>query len=322
MVKSKKRALLVIASLLCASSLAFSAGSQQKGGAAAGAKIGIGVTLYDRDQFISSLEQAIIEASNAYPDVIVDSQDAKQDVNQQMAQVDVFHTKKHKAIIVNLINTDTVETIIERAKGIPCIFVNRRPRDAVIDGVKTAYVGSQEFDAGRMQGEFLAQFFKGKKTELRYVLFMGQLGLENTNERTRGVKETLQKAGFTLAKVYEDTAEWDRFKAMNQMQQLIGTKRPFDVVICNNDEMALGAIEAMKSAGMDLKAIPVVGIDATPPAKEAVKAGTMAMTVFQNAKAQGRVALEFALKAAKGEKIEKFGWVPFEPVTSENISKY
>ncbi len=281
----------------------------------------IGVTLYDRDQFISSLEQAILDAGKAFPGVTIDSQDAKQDVNQQLTQVDVFVTKKYNAIIVNLINTDTVETILERAKGTPTVFVNRRPRDAVIDGVKTAYVGSQEFDAGRMQGEFLAKFFQGKK-EIRYVLFMGQLGLENTNERTRGVKETLTKAGFTLTKVYEDTAEWDRFKAMNQMQQLLGTNRPFDVVICNNDEMALGAIEAMKSAGRDLKKVPVVGIDATPPAKEAVKAGDMAMTVFQNAKAQGRVALEIALKAAKGQKIDKFGWVPFEPVTIDNVAKY
>lgn len=282
----------------------------------------IGVTLYDRDQFISYLEKAILDAAAAHPGVKVDSQDAKQDVNQQLTQVDVFVTRKYNAIIVNLINTDTVETIVTRAKGTPTIFVNRRPRDEVIDGKKTAYVGSQEFDAGRMQGEFLAKFFEGKKKELRYVLFMGQLGLENTNERTRGAKETLQKAGFKLTKVYEDTAEWDRFKALNQMQQLLGTNKPFDVVICNNDEMALGVIEAMKSAGKDLKAIPVVGIDATPPAKEAVKKGEMAMTVFQNAKEQGRVALEYALKAAKGEKIEKFGWVPFEPVTPANVAKY
>jgi ABC-type sugar transport system substrate-binding protein len=92
--------------------------------------------------------------------------------------------------------------------------------------------------------------------------------------------------------------------------------------MCNNDEMALGVIEAMKALKMDLKKIPVVGIDATPPAKEAVKAGEMAMTVFQNAKEQGRVALEFALKAAQNQKIEKFGWVPFEPVTLQNIAKY
>jgi inositol transport system substrate-binding protein len=303
-----KKGILVLMALVALTGIAFG-------------QMRVGVTLYDRDQFISYLEQAILDAAKATPGVTVDSQDAKQDVNQQMAQVDVFATKKYNAIIVNLINTDTVETIISRARGIPVIFVNRRPRDAVIDGVKTAYVGSQEFDAGRMQGEFLTKFFKGK-TEIRYVLFMGQLGLENTNERTRGVKETLTKAGFKLTKVYEDTAEWDRFKAMNQMQQLMGMGRPFDVVICNNDEMALGVIEAMKSAKKDLKAIPVVGIDATPAAKEAVKKGEMAMTVFQNAKAQGAVALDIALKAAKGQKIEKFGWVPFEPVTIENVAKY
>jgi len=306
-----RKLVLALMVLLAVTSVTFAQAKQYK----------IGVTLYDRDQFISSLEQAILEAAKKFPNVTVDSQDAKQDVNQQMAQVDVFATKKYDAIIVNLINTDTVETIISRAKGIPVIFVNRRPRDAVIDGVKTAYVGSQEFDAGKMQGEFLTQFFKGK-TELRYVLFMGQLGLENSLERTRGVKETLTKAGFKLTKVYEDTAEWDRFKAMNQMQQLLGTGKPFDVVMCNNDEMALGVIEAMKALKMDLKKIPVVGIDATPPAKEAVKKGEMAMTVFQNAKEQGRVALEMALKAAQGQKIEKFGWVPFEPVTLKNIANY
>lgn len=306
-----RKVILALMVLLAVTSVTFAQAKQYK----------IGVTLYDRDQFISSLEQAILEAAKKFPNVTVDSQDAKQDVNQQMAQVDVFATKKYDAIIVNLINTDTVETIISRAKGIPVIFVNRRPRDAVIDGVKTAYVGSQEFDAGKMQGEFLAQFFKGK-TELRYVLFMGQLGLENSLERTRGVKETLTKAGFKLTKVYEDTAEWDRFKAMNQMQQLLGTGKPFDVVMCNNDEMALGVIEAMKALKMDLKKIPVVGIDATPPAKEAVKKGEMAMTVFQNAKEQGRVALEMALKAAQGQKIEKFGWVPFEPVTLKNIANF
>jgi len=306
-----RKIILALMVLLAVTGVAFGQAKQYK----------IGVTLYDRDQFISSLEQAILEAAKKYPNVTVDSQDAKQDVNQQMAQVDVFATKKYDAIIVNLINTDTVETIISRAKGIPVIFVNRRPRDAVIDGIKTAYVGSQEFDAGKMQGEFLAQFFKGKP-ELRYVLFMGQLGLENSLERTRGVKETLTKAGFKLTKVYEDTAEWDRFKAMNQMQQLLGTGKPFDVVMCNTDEMARGGIEAMKALKMDLTKIPVVGIDATPPAKEAVKAGEMAMTVFQNAKEQGRVALEMALKAAQGQKIEKFGWVPFEPVTLKNIANF
>ena len=82
--------------------------------------------------------------------MVVDSQDAKQDVNQQMAQVDVFATKN--TLLLSTLSTDTVETIIQR-QGIPTIFVNRRPRDTVIDGVKTAYVGSQEYDAGRMQGD-------------------------------------------------------------------------------------------------------------------------------------------------------------------------
>ncbi len=282
----------------------------------------IGVSLYARDQFISNLEQAILKAAEG-SGFTVDSQEANNDTQKQQEQVRTFALKGYDAINVNLVDTSTAETNIAEAGDTPIIFINRRPVDELLKEGKYAYVGSQEYDAGKMQAEFLAKFFANKADKtLNYVLFMGQLGLENTNERTRSVKEELTKAGFTMNKVFEDTAEWDRSKAMDKMQTIIGTGEAFDVVICNNDEMALGCIEAMKAAGIDLKAIPVVGIDATAMACESVKNGEMAATVFQNAAAQGQVAMEYAIKAAKGESFDIFGWVPFEPVSSENVANY
>jgi inositol transport system substrate-binding protein len=283
----------------------------------------IGVTLYARDQFISNLEQAILAAAEKQTEYTIDSQEANNDTQKQAEQIRTFAAKNYSAIIVNLVDTSTAETMIAEAGDLPIIFVNRRPADNLLKENKYAYVGSQEYDAGRMQAEFLANFFKDKPDKtLNVVLFMGQLGLENTNERTRAAKEELEKAGFTLNMVFEDTAEWDRAKAMDKMQTFLGTGTEFDCVISNNDEMALGCIEAMKAADLDLKKIPVVGIDATDMACESVKAGEMAATVFQNAAAQGALSIEYAIKAAKGEKFDKFGWIPFEPVTIENVDNY
>lgn len=281
----------------------------------------VGVTLYARDQFISNLEQAILKAAEG-TDVVVDSQEANNDTQRQQEQVRTFATKGYNAMIVNLVDTSTAETIISEAGDVPIIFINRRPVDELLQPNKYAYVGSQEWDAGKMQAEFLAKFFAGRTEPIRYVLFMGQLGLENSQQRTESVKTELENAGFKLEKVFEDTANWDRAEAMNKMQTLIGTTKEFDCVICNNDEMALGVIEAMKAAGMDLKAIPVVGIDATDMACASVKAGEMAATVFQNARAQGAVAMEYAIKATKGEPFDIFGWVPFEPVSIDNVDNY
>ena len=283
--------------------------------------ITIGVSLYARDQFISTLEQGILAAAEA-AGVTVDSQEANNDTQKQAEQVRTFATKGYDVMIVNLVDTSTAETIIAEAGDTPIIFVNRRPDDSVLVEGKYAYVGSQEYDAGKMQAEFLAKFFEGRTDPINYVLFMGQLGLENTQQRTDSVKTELTNAGFTLNKVFEDTAKWDRATAMDMMQTFLGTGATFDCVICNNDEMALGVIEALKAAGVDLAKIPVVGIDATDMACQSVKNGEMAMTVFQDAAGQGAKCIEFAVKAAKGELTDLFGWVPFMPVTIENVDQY
>ena len=283
--------------------------------------ITVGVSLYARDQFISTLEQGILAAAEA-AGVTVDSQEANNDTQKQAEQVRTFAAKGYDVMIVNLVDTSTAETIIAEAGDIPIIFVNRRPDDSVLVAGKYAYVGSQEWDAGKMQAEFLAKYFAGRTDPINYVLFMGQLGLENTQQRTDSVKTELTNAGFTLQKVFEDTAKWDRATAMDMMQTFLGTGAAFDCVICNNDEMALGVIEALKAGGVDLTKVPVVGIDATDMACESVKNGEMAMTVFQDAAGQGAKCIEFAKLAAEGNLTEQFGWVPFQPVTIDNVADF
>jgi inositol transport system substrate-binding protein len=283
--------------------------------------ITVGVSLYARDQFISTLEQGILAAAEA-AGVTVDSQEANNDTQKQAEQVRTFAAKGYDVLIVNLVDTSTAETIIAEAGDIPIIFVNRRPDDSILTTGKYAYVGSQEWDAGKMQAEFLASYFAGRTDPINYVLFMGQLGLENTQQRTDSVKTELTNAGFTLNKVFEDTAKWDRATAMDMMQTFLGTGAVFDCVICNNDEMALGVIEALKAGGVDLTKVPVVGIDATDMACESVKNGEMAMTVFQDAAGQGAKCIEFAKLAAEGTLTEQFGWVPFQPVTIDNVADF
>ena len=283
--------------------------------------ITVGVSLYARDQFISTLEQGILAAAEA-AGVTVDSQEANNDTQKQAEQVRTFAAKGYDVLIVNLVDTSTAETIIAEAGDIPIIFVNRRPDDSILVTGKYAYVGSQEWDAGKMQAEFLAKYFAGRTDPINYVLFMGQLGLENTQQRTESVKTELTNAGFTLNKVFEDTAKWDGATAMDMMQTFLGTGAAFDCVICNNDEMALGVIEALKAGGVDLTKVPVVGIDATDMACESVKNGEMAMTVFQDAAGQGAKCIEFAKLAAEGTLTEQFGWVPFQPVTVDNVADF
>lgn len=288
--------------------------------AASGDKLKIGFSISERDQFLTKLETALTESANAH-NVELTAFDSQQDVQKQMDHIATFASQGFDAIIVNLVDTNTTDTIIEGANGIPVVFVNRLPDESKMVEGKTAYVGSDEKQAGGLQAEFLTGYFndKGMK-DIRYVLLMGILGLPHTSMRTEYAKKGLEDAGFTLEKVFEDTAQFDRAKAMEMMQQFLGTGKEFDVVICNNDEMALGAIEALRAVG--ISDIPVVGIDATSNAIAAIEAGEMACSVFQNAAGQGSGSIEAAVALANGETVEMYNWVPYELVTKENAAEY
>lgn len=282
----------------------------------------IGFSIYMRDQFLSAVESAFAaECENLGIHQV--TADANGNANDQLNQVATFASQKVDVIVVNLVNTDNTQNILEAAGDIPVVFVNRQPEGDLVPG-KHTFVGSDEFVAGRMQGEFLAAYFKNSgKDPIKYVMMQGTLGLQNTQARTKAAEDALKASGLNFECVYQDTAEWDRAKAQNKMQTFLGTSTEFDAVICNADEMALGTIEALKSAGVDLSKVPVVGIDGLIGGATAVKNGEMAFTVHQDAIGQGAGAARAAVLFANGRKdIPVFVEVPFTPVTPETVDQY
>ncbi len=281
----------------------------------------VGFSMPVRDQFLSYMETAAKE-EGAHQGIELITVDANNNANTQVQNVQTFVSQGCKAIIVGLVNTDSAQQIIDAARGVQVVFVNRRPT-LTLEAGKAAYVGSDERNAGKFEGEFLAKWAKDNgKSELNVVMLQGVLGLESVIARTDSAYKALEEAGIKVNKVYEDTAEWDRAKAQNKMQTFLGANKPFDVVISNNDEMALGAIAALKAAGKDLATIPVVGIDATPDALNSIEAGEMAFSVFQNPVGQGKGAVRAAVLFAEGKDVPTNIDIPFEPVDKSNYKEY
>ena len=140
-------------------------------------------------------------------------------------------------------------------------------------------------------------------------------------KRNTGAKEIL-KANPGLKLLAEQNADWDREKGMSLTENWIQSfGSNINAIFAQNDEMGLGAVKALEAAGLKNKVI-VVSIDAIPDALQAVKKGSLDATVFQNAKQQGGMAVETAIKASKGEKFEKQVLIPFQLVTKENLAEF
>jgi inositol transport system substrate-binding protein len=122
--------------------------------------------------------------------------------------------------------------------------------------------------------------------------------------------------------VGKQTANWKRNEAIDLMNNWLTAGTKIDAVAANNDEMAIGAIIALQQAGKDPKKLVIGGIDATPDALREMERGNLAVTVFQDAKAQGSGAVEAAVKLAKGEQVDSFVWIPFQLVTKDNYKEF
>lgn len=284
-------------------------------------KIRIGLSMSERDQWLSNLEAAA-KAKADELGIELNVQDANRDIAAQLSHVQAGVSQGFDAMIVGLVNTSNAQEIIDAAGDMAIVFVNRRPDDSVLVAGKAVYVGSTESDAGRIQGDFLSQLFKAKgKTVINCVMFQGSLGAQAATERTAAAKKAFQDNGITVTYVFDDTADWDRSKAMEKFIQFSGIGTSYDAVVCNNDEMALGVVEALKTMG-GIVAVPIAGIDANANAIEAVENGDLACSVFQNAVGQGKTSVEVAYKIATGQDAEILNLIPFELVIKENVEQY
>lgn len=280
--------------------------------------IGVTMALFD-DNFLTSVRQAMADHAKTIPELQVQFQDAQGDIGRQLSQVQNFVSQRVDAIVVNVVDTAATRNITKIATDarIPLVYVNRQPDTKTLPPT-VSVVASDDLVAGRLQMTELARRLNGKGN---VVLMLGDLANNATHGRTAGNKEVLAKYP-DIKVVEEQTANFERTRAIDLMNNWLSKGTKIDAVVSNNDEMALGALIALRQAGRSPKQVLVGGIDATPDALAEMAKGDLAVTVFQDAKGQGRKALDNAVKLARGEKVEQFDFVPYELVTPENYRTF
>ena len=285
------------------------------------AKIGVSMDKFD-DNFLTVLRNGMSDYAKTVPGVSLQIEDAKDDVSKQLSQVQNFIANKVDAIIVNPVDTSATPAITKLAAeaGVPLVYVNRLPADLDQLGPKASAVVSDEKESGTYEAQQVCKLLGGKGDIL---VIEGQLSNQAAVQRTKDVHEVIATPECSGIKIVaEQTANWDRTQGQNLMTNWLSKGMKFDAVVSNNDEMAIGAIQAMKAAGVDTKKAIVGGVDATQDALASMKAGDLKVTVFQNAAGQGKGAVDTALALASGKTVDKWVKIPFELVTPDNLDKY
>src|ERR1700734_4289354 len=242
-------------------------------------KIGVSMDKFD-DNFLTVLRNGMSDYAKTQNGVSLQIEDAKDDVSKQLSQVQNFIANGVDAIIVNPVDTSATGPITKAAAGagVPPVYVNREPIDVDKLGPKAAFVASNEAESGTLEAKQICKLLGGKGNIL---VIEGVLSNQSAVQRTKDVHEVLSTPDCTGIKVVaEQTANYDRTQGQNLMTNWLSKGMQFDAVVSNNDEMAIGALQAMKSAGVDTKKAVVGGVDATQDALASLKAGDLKVTVF------------------------------------------
>ncbi|MGZ2377636.1 monosaccharide ABC transporter substrate-binding protein (CUT2 family) [Sinorhizobium medicae] len=290
-------------------------------GTAHAENIGISIARSD-SAFLTILRNGMQDQAGKLDGVTVQVEDAQNDTSRQLDQVQNFVSSGVDAIIVVAVDGDGTPALTKIATdaGIPIVYANHPPADVDKLPETAAFVGSNEIDSGTLETKEVCRLLGGKGAA--YVL-MGPLNNHSSLIRTKDIHDVIatdECKGMSV--IEEQSANWDRLEAANIMTNWLSAGREFDAVIANNDEMAIGAIQAMKAAGIDMSKVVVGGIDATPDGLAAMAAGDLDVTVFQNAIAQGAAAMDAAVALSRDQETERQIWVPFELVTPENMKDY
>ncbi|VBB05232.1 Hypothetical protein LUCI_0439 [Lucifera butyrica] len=228
-------------------------------------------------------------------DVTVIGPNSETDVTGQIAMIEDQIAKRVNALVIATSQPSSAIPVLNKAKSakIPVVLVDTDiPWDS-----KVSYVGTESFLGGKDAGNYLAKKLpKGS----RVVILGGNVGDPNMDTRVNGCKEALKENELEITTV--QPANSDRAMALTVMENIIQSKKEFEAVFAANDEMALGAIKALEAANIH---VPVVGFDASPDALRAIKAGQLDASVAQDAIKMGYLSVESAMKAAKGEPVEK-----------------
>lgn len=336
--KMRKWMTMLLAGTMCAGMLAGCGASAEDGSGIAEAKAYEGEMTFvisHKDEYLGALDQAAKSAAEA-SGVTLTTVDCADDMDKQIEYVKAAEVGGANAIMVVLADDTRADEVIEAAGDMKVVFVNRIPQDLSVLDEDHVYVGSDENDSGTYQGEMLAEQLKAQgKDSIRYIMLQGTEGLIHTTKRSENVLKALSDAGIQATAATEPVdCGYDRNTAMEQVGVMIADGVQADVVIANNDAMALGALEAFRQNNVDTSDITVVGIDGTNAGLQAISDGTMAATVFQNAVGQGAAGVQAAINLATGAELtadtgyeadednDAIIWVPFEKITAENVTAY
>lgn len=290
---------------------------QDSGGAAEGETYTVGYCNgADSDVFMVARKNALIEATKADDKLEIKFADANQDSQKQLGDADTFIAQGVDLLILVPNDAEAIVPAVEaaNAENIPvvCLGIKAASGDYI-------YVGSENYDAGHMQGEYFAE----NLPENAKVLYLaGTAGMDHSAARRDGFNTALEEAGRSDVEILADLdGNYEMAKAMQITEDWIQKFPAFDAVVAANDQMALGAVEALKGANR-LEGVMVSGVDGLEEAYAAISAGEMVQTILQDAPGQAAAAYDVINMLRKGESTESEVLVPFQSVTSENIAEF
>ncbi|WP_154826662.1 galactose ABC transporter substrate-binding protein [Clostridium butyricum] len=311
--------------------------------------IKIGVTLFDQnDPFISSLAKQIEnvsrekEGASEYK-INVNVVDSTKSVMKQYEQVDNFIDRNYDVICVSMVDRTTASSIIDRCKKaeIPLIFFNSEPVEEDMNlWNKVYYVGGKSEEAGKMQGEIIKDFYekypekvdKNNDGKLQYVMLEGDPEHQDTLIRTENCVKSMRNNGIEVEKIGDYIANWQSSQAYEIMTRWINEyDNKIEVVFCNNDAMALGAIKALENAKVNQDDMPViVGTDGISDFLPYIKNNNMIATVFNNYKLQGKYIFDIAYELATNKSIDNIEElkykknikVSYKKITADNVDEF
>lgn len=286
----------------------------------------IGVTYYDQsDIFLNELldcfKEEIREMETEDKKVNVTIQGAGGSQKTQNDQVKELIDGGCNVLCVNLVDRTDPSEIIDLARDydIPLIFFNREPvAEDMQQWDNLYYVGADAKESGTMQGEIAADVIKknpqidrNKDGKIQYVVLEGEPGHQDTIIRTENAVEALKENGIELEKLSYGLANWNRAQAENRMSQMISQyQTKIELVLANNDEMALGAIDAYEKLNYTESTLPLFfGIDGTDVGLKAVRESKLDGTVYNDKEGQAEAMAKLAEALVTGEGMEE---IPFE----------
>ncbi|MBE3569200.1 MAG: ribose ABC transporter substrate-binding protein RbsB [Bacillales bacterium] len=271
-------------------------------------KIGVSISTLNNPFFVTLKNGILKEAKKKGMDVIV--VDAQNDSTKQVNNIEDLIQQGVDVLLINPTDSAAISTAVKSANkiGIPVITIDR----SADEGNVATFVASDNIKGGKMAANYIIDQV-GEKAKV--VELEGQPGASATRERGAGFHSIADKK---LDIVARQAADFDRSKGLNVMENILQAQKNIQAVFAHNDEMALGAIEAIKSSGRD---IVVIGFDGNDDAIKAIKKGKLSATVAQQPELIGQKSVQAAIDVLQGKKVEKKIAVPLKLVTKENVSK-